>query len=38
MLSTDTVFRINKKTLLWKDNFERLEILLDFNLVTLTPI
>ena len=38
MLSTDTVFRINKKTLLRKDNFERLEILLDFNLVTLTPI
>ena len=37
MLSTDNVFR-DKKTLLWKNNLERLQILLDFNLVTLTPI
>ena len=37
MLRTDTVSR-NKKTLLRKNNFERHQILLDFNLVTLTPI
>ena len=37
MLSTDTVSR-NKKTLLRKNIFEQIQILLDFNLVTLTPI
>lgn len=33
MLSTDNVSR-NKKTLLQKNNFQRLQILLDFNLMT----
>lgn len=37
MLSTDNVFR-DKKTLLRKNNFERIQILLDFNLVTHTNL
>ena len=37
MLSTDTVSR-NKKTLPRKNIFEQIQILLDFNLETLTPI